>query len=426
MSGDLVRVGGFALFVLWLTAFPMSGPLLGEHARIGWFIWPHVLTLLVCARFAKAASLRVAAIAGIVLTASATLAWGLFAAVAAAPLLVALGIVSAPPLVRLLMGLGEGSRPVLLAAAGLALGNLGALALGLLPLTDLVKLSLLAGAWPGLLLVPAPAREVTVAPTPGLFRYLVFVFLFQIVSGLMYAELWPAYNETAGMPGIELAFYALAAVATVAITARDPWLAPLFAVVAALLAFASRLVLPPGAAEHTAMLGMMTASGVLDLFLVATVLSYDNRLRAAGYGMAASAAGVASGQALAVGLGAAGLLVSFLALVVLNVAVIALLLRRPDAARLAKGFEEPPDGLPDALERLLSHKEKQVLLAMLRYDTYREVAEALAISESSVKTYMKRIFQKTGVFSKRQLLERLRQERPPHPEMPTEAHPHST
>lgn len=424
MSGDLARVGGFALFVLWLTVFPMSGPLLGEQGRMAWFIWPHVLALLVCARFAKAASLRVAAVAGIVLTALVTLAWGLFATVAATPLLVLLGIESAPPLVRLLMGLGDGSRPVVLAAAGLALGNLGALGLELLPLTDLVKLALLAGAWPGLLLVPSSAKEAAPMPTPGLSRYLVFVFLFQIVSGLMYEKLWPAYNETAWLPGIELAFYALAAVAAAAVITRDPWLAPLLAIVAALLAFASRLVFVPGAAEHTAMFGMMTASGILDLFLVATVLSYENRSRAAGYGMAASAAGVACGQSMAAWLGAAGMLVSFLALVVLNVAVIALLLRRPDAGRLAKEFEDASNDLPEAFERVLSNKEKQVLHAMRRYDTYREVAEALAISESSVKTYMKRIFQKTGVFSKRQLLERLRQE-PPHPEMPPEARPRS-
>lgn len=414
LPGDLARIGGFALFVLWLTAFPMSGPLLSDNGEMTWFLWGHVFTLLACARFADGPLFRILLTAGTLATALMTVAYGQFAPAAAAPLLLLLGIASGPLLIHLLTLLKGGRRPVLLAALGMGLGNLAAIGLDLLPLAPTAKLVLLGGAWPAILFIPAPSGTPNRGPTPGLSRYLWFVLAFQLVSGLMYGQLWPAYGRTALLPGIELLVYALAVLSVVRLADRDPQLTLLLGVTTAILAFASWHLLATPLGEHAGLFAMMIAGGIVDLFLVARVLSCDNPARAAGYGMAASAAGIAMGQWLASQLGPAIQTVSFIALVVLNVAVIALVLRgRSGVARTNVSPGEAMPSLPDAIRLALSEKEHEVLLAVLRYRTYREVGEALSISESSVKTYMQRIFHKTGVFSKRQLQELL--ERDPTP-----------
>jgi DNA-binding CsgD family transcriptional regulator len=51
-----------------------------------------------------------------------------------------------------------------------------------------------------------------------------------------------------------------------------------------------------------------------------------------------------------------------------------------------------------------------VLRGVARRRTYKQVAHELGISESSVKTYMHRIYEKSGVSNKRQLLARLQGE----------------
>lgn len=62
-------------------------------------------------------------------------------------------------------------------------------------------------------------------------------------------------------------------------------------------------------------------------------------------------------------------------------------------------------------QKRLSAKEKTVLLAIVQGKTYREPAVALGISESSVKTYAKRISEKLGVAGKDNLVSRIAEER---------------
>ncbi|MFO7766700.1 MAG: helix-turn-helix transcriptional regulator, partial [Pelovirga sp.] len=61
------------------------------------------------------------------------------------------------------------------------------------------------------------------------------------------------------------------------------------------------------------------------------------------------------------------------------------------------------------LRLLLSERELLVLNQCLKGTTYKEIAADLDISESTVKTYMKRICDKLGVTGKRHLLQRLSQ-----------------
>ncbi|MFP4127735.1 MAG: LuxR C-terminal-related transcriptional regulator, partial [Desulfonatronovibrio sp.] len=63
---------------------------------------------------------------------------------------------------------------------------------------------------------------------------------------------------------------------------------------------------------------------------------------------------------------------------------------------------------PRALLGRLSDREKEVLeLVLLKQMMFRKVAGEIGISESSVKTYMQRIYEKAGVKSKKGLKELL-------------------
>ncbi len=66
--------------------------------------------------------------------------------------------------------------------------------------------------------------------------------------------------------------------------------------------------------------------------------------------------------------------------------------------------ETPPDPQLDRLSKKLSPKEYEVFLHILKGKTYREISDIMKISESTVKTYMKRIFEKEMVSDKKSLL----------------------
>ena len=107
--------------------------------------------LLLCARFASARIFQPLLLASVLLTAVLTIAFIPLQGALANPILAGLGVVSAPLSIYMGVLLKGGERPVVLAALGLAGGNLLNLALGLLPLSDASKLGLLAGALPGIL-----------------------------------------------------------------------------------------------------------------------------------------------------------------------------------------------------------------------------------------------------------------------------------
>ncbi|KEQ21828.1 helix-turn-helix domain-containing protein, partial [Paenibacillus tyrfis] len=81
-----------------------------------------------------------------------------------------------------------------------------------------------------------------------------------------------------------------------------------------------------------------------------------------------------------------------------------------DGPRLAVSFE--PAGPADTLRRMveaceLSEREKQILDALIRGMSTKELALSLHISAYTVQDHIKSIFVKTGVSSRRDLVWRL-------------------
>ena len=70
------------------------------------------------------------------------------------------------------------------------------------------------------------------------------------------------------------------------------------------------------------------------------------------------------------------------------------------------------DGVPEAITRVLSAREVEVLLLLDEHLATDEIAERLFISEHTVRSHVKSMLRKLGVSSRREALERLDAARP--------------
>ena len=407
----------FFFYVLWLLAVPMEGPLLPALEAAGcsrWFLCSHVMTLVVIGRWASPAKLHLFAQIGALATALLTLVLPL--APELAPLLLTmLGFTAAPLSAKACDDLHSARQPIIAAACCLIGANL---------MLAIIQTTMTMPFWPVVLaLLPLLTIPTTTPLTqedgnrPPLNRsYLVFVFIFQIVSGLMYASLFPAYDVHAFYPGLELPFYMLAAVVAVMVYQRNRDLLLAGALIMAMAAFAL-LQIGGDTAVNISMFAMQTAVGCIDMFLLALLLTSKRSVATFGYGLAALCGGIAAGQFFKLGLNPTSTLLGLTGGLVLNIAALSLFLRRQhqEHSHLVTSAEITLPALPAEFFGLLSKREMNVLALVLEGKNYREAARELAISESSIKTYMKRICDKIGVSNRSELLQKIgkadRQER---------------
>ena len=431
----------FGVYVLWLTSFPMAGALLPPEVRITWFALPHALALLALGRWLAPHTLHRLLPFAAIGTALVTMfcafgahgSWGSGAAVA----LLVLGLTSAPLSIQFGLLLGCARWPVAAAAIGLCLGNLGSTLLELAPGSIAGKLAALACVLPGVLwprvsqhlVLPQHAAflSVTGAPMP-FWRLLLFVALFQTVSGLMYSHLWPSYREQAVWPGIELLAYVGTVLFAVRYVTRQGLGCVLIAVALAVVAFAVQHAAHGPAGHHLSLFLMLSAAGIVDLVLLSEVLVRSNRIRAYGYAVGVMVLGIALGETLVTGFKGSDTSVALFALALLNLATVALFLQRNPPQRSpvgptaplpladtptseertpASALPTPPAHvrapLPTHITDRLSEQELRVLEAAMENRPYREIAQTFGISESSVKTYMQRIYRKLGIYRRGQL-----------------------
>lgn len=411
----------FIAFVTWLLAVPMEGFLvlpLGVKYPLLFYLIPQVITLW-CIGTARSRSLmHPLTAAGGAVAIGATLL--LPHVPGNAPwLLGCAGVGSAFLCVRASCHLKRSPAMMVSAALGLIGANLFLLVLTAAPLADSVKFPLVAA----LLLVPLFAGSEVIADTgeASLPLFLPFVFVFQIVSGIMYGALYGHYARVALFPGIELLFYILAAGGGLAVLRHRREGLLTLAIVTAMFAFSLYLI--PGIVPvNAALFAMQGAAGFLDLYLLALLLSQRDTVHAFGRGLAVSCSGIILGKMIALAIRDVPPLVVAASNIVLTCSIL-LLYRQMRGERHTAETEPAPAPqdapetaqprptarltLPPGLNRRLSEQEKSVLGCIVRGMTFKEAARCLTISESSVKTYMKRIYEKTGVAGKEELLAKI-------------------
>lgn len=414
-SGQSLRAGIiFGLFVFWLLAFPMAGPLSASgdsNGSILFFLAPHTVCLLLVGIFWPRNSFPRCSLIAVSATLALTLAFPLLADWQNL-LMVGCGITAAPVSIRAGMQLHQSPQPLAAAAIGLVIGNVLLLLLFQISLPAMLGY---IGAAAALTALAAPIRPAAAGSLQGLYRYLPAVFVFQLVSGLMYLSLMPAYAEFALWHGAELPFYLLTVLLAIKVLRHDREFLLVLGVIFGWLAFFCLHAETP-IPVNLAMFSMQAAAGCIDMLLLACMLHAGNSQKAFGIGNGVLGAGILLGAGCSwwfEGHAGATLVLSQLAL---NGAVLILYLQNRRAGLKGErnfdlnfGEDSSSLNLFSEWHFLLSSQERQVLELVWRGRTYREVARALEISDSSVKTYMHRIYGKLGVTNKKSLLRVLSQ-----------------
>ncbi len=112
--------------------------------------------------------------------------------------------------------------------------------------------------------IPAPHLRLPAVNaafgTATLLRYLPFIFLFQIVSGLIHAFMMPAYAGLTCLPGSELVFYITGAAASRRIASANPDPAMVCEVVLGMVALTNLQAGDSPIAIYTGMFMIMAAA----------------------------------------------------------------------------------------------------------------------------------------------------------------------
>ncbi len=344
----------FAAFVGWLLLFPMGGltiPGVDLRYPLVDFLLPHIIGLLLIGRFVSTRHFPGWSFGATLLTIVLTLTYPFFPG-AAAITMPLVGFCSAFLSVRSCSFLKQSDSPLLHAGLGLIIGNLILLAGTLIPASAGPKL-LCSG---GLLLLPLfspekqkPERKPT--RNPGLFAYLPFILIYQLVTGIMYGGLMPAFNQVGIAQGGELFFYMAAVGVGIPLFRYNREYLLALGILLAMLSLTCFLGQSRWQITYS-MYAMQASAGCLDIFILGFLLSFDNLLEAFGIGNGTICLGLFGGHQLAVWIGPPSSILVMSGCLILTATILALYFsghRRtatteplsptaPPGLTLAKGF----------------------------------------------------------------------------------------
>jgi len=386
----------FGAFVLWLLALPMEGELLkglGLSRNLhSTFLTLHLAGALSVAlflyRFPEA--LKFSAPAAALLTALLPFGRG-----AEGALMGALGFSSGILSAYAASSLGRFKKPAAVAAAGLIGGNLL-----LIPLTAAVKafpgLTPLATVAVGLgltgaLLLPVPEAR---GGEKELRRGAPLIFLLYLLLGNSYL-----YLHFKSPLGLDNAVYGAAV--GLALWLRGKREELLLPATVLLLGVSVIAVSLEGGLASLALI--QSSAGLADLFTLNLLFKSGSSLRGAGVVIGATVGGIFAGlpfRELFGGWGSTAPLIG-------NFAISALFALSYLSIRKNSGLEERLKRLGLSRESF-SKREWQVLEGVYGGKSLKEIAEEIGVSESSVKTYLGRVYRKVGVGGKRELLSKLK------------------
>ena len=418
----LWSAAGLAAYTLWLLAFPMKGTLLEDLAGRSLllaYLLPHIMLLLLVFLVNRPNLVQSCSRFGVLLTMVLTLSFPHFEPMLVFPAIVLLGLTSALVMLKLGSLLRASSEPLISAALGLMTGNI-------------LLLLVLQPDWNPALLAVLLALPLTVLlrsgaePCPGnakgLVKYLPFVFVFYVISGLRYDMIQASPVLPLLPAGSDLAGYLLAIGAAYFLLRRDLDLTLVLGIFFGMFSL-SLGVFHSGQTMDISLFCLQVSVGFVDLFILGLLLEQANWLKAFGLGIAVMCAGIAVGEVLAGGLQDANKAVTTVGYGALSVSVLLLyLLARSDSVKpdpepalqvLADYTERDHarndflTNLPPGAKARLSEREMSVLEQVALGSTYKSIADRLEISESSVKTYMRRVYEKLGVNGRQELLDKL-------------------
>jgi DNA-binding CsgD family transcriptional regulator len=257
----------------------------------------------------------------------------------------------------------------------------------------------------------------------------LFVFIITINSGLMYQVINPAFEHQTGLVSW---YWAVPYIVALAIMRNLPMKAKrsriLYIGMAMIMgAFISFMLLDRKASDYlivdTLMLG---ACGIFDLFwwsILGEMQDYShNPATTFGIGLSANVFGVLCGSILGMVVTSVGLPGADVAVIALTVVCVTLVMLPPLNRQLvlllkSHVYLTAYDNMSQSQQTdivyqiktldPLTVREQEVLQLILSGKSNREIAEALFISESTVKTHTRNIFSKYDVSSRAELISTL-------------------
>jgi DNA-binding CsgD family transcriptional regulator len=385
----------FGLFVLWLLAFPMEGVLLNtakpKELHSIFIIFHLIGVVSVASLLYKFPNLvRLSSLATTSLTALFP-----FAGKVEVPLMGALGFFSGALSVYIAASLGRFERPTTVAAKGLIAGNLTLIVLtivakelpNLIPLlTVFIGVGLLTS-----LLLPKP--KPSARDGKDLKRETLLVFFLYLLLGNSYL-----YLHAKSPLGLDNLIYGAAVLGALWLKKkREKILLPITVL---LMGFSVISLSIEGKLLSLALI--QSSAGLADLFTLNLLFKGGSSLRRAGFIVGAMVGGISAGlpfRELFEWSSTAPLIGNFVISVLFALSYIS----TDKISNLEKNLKTL--GLS---RRDFSKREWQVLDGVYKEKTLKEIAQEIGISESSVKTYLGRVYRKVGVKGKRELLEKLR------------------
>lgn len=411
---DWWSILALAAYDLWLLAFPLQGYFflkINGPKNFSWFIIPHTTGFFLAAWFGHRINFRKVSLWAGVLTSLLTMFYP-FLPYLQNYLLAFIGVASAFLIVRIGCLLRCTRDPVISSALGLALGNvLLGITLWIDPpkevLFPLLGIFLLSQ-------VPASFYPQRQEPLKDLLRYLPFIFVFYLLIGTFYVCLMPFYVKYCYFSGSELLFY-IGAVLSSAYLFRKKADYSLVVGVGMGIFAVSFLHSFTRLTSNLAMYAVQAAAGFIDIFCFGLFIRGQDVIRRFGFGAGTMLAGpmvglpvlytkqwpmlLCIGGNIVLGL---GLLLFYFVQTAVRGKEKASVLPNIDEVRLAETCRTL--GTP---RELFSYREWEILKLILSGKTIREIASLLNLSESSVKTYLQRVYRKLGVSSKRELLQKI-------------------
>ena len=254
----------------------------------------------------------------------------------------------------------------------------------------------------------------------------LFIFIVTINSGLMYQVFNPAFEHLTGLASW---YWAIPYIVALAVMRNLPVGVKrsrvIYLGIAMIIgAFLSFMLLGRNAPDYliidTLMLG---ACGIFDLFwwsILGEMLDYsDNPVKTFGIGLSANVFGVLFGGILGVGITSVGLSGAEVAVIALTIVSVTLIMLPPLNHQLVLELKSHTylrtyDIMNQTQQTEIIHltkaldpltvREQELLKLILSGKSNREIAEALYISENTVKTHVRNIFSKYDVSSRVELI----------------------
>lgn len=407
-----------SLYVFWLLSLPMSGFLLDKNSdkySLLFFLIPHIVGFFLISKLSNL--FENLSIYACFVLASLTLVYPFLSAFQKI-ILILIGFLSVFPALKSIILFQNTNKKIIFSTFALVIGNLLTFITNNLFSTSffsflLISLSILIIGF--LKNYPETNSNIGKISTK---LHLLIIFTFYLTGGTMYGWFLPKYVENAYLNGYELLFYILSTLLGLFIIKKD--LEITFALGILLSGFSFLLYkIENPLYINLGMFASQSAFGLADIFIVNLMIQCFYDLKKLSHIYMTMLSGILMGNilsiffenkvALIIETGNFFLIISALMLFGLN--------KFPSYSypNVSVATEPLPENnkkditsyFKNKLLEKLSEQEKKVLELILKDKNYSEISEALGISISSVKTYMRRIYEKTNTHTKEELINKI-------------------